>query len=209
MSAWIRQDVKQVAKVGKDKASYYVHWLEPGRRQKCKSCGPGPEGLRQAKKLRRRLEEKELAEAAKSMEIGAGRFEGIAPEQLDILDGARLVYFLEAVGLDRVKIGWTNKLKRRLGGLQTASPVRLKLLAALPGSRKDEVAFHRKYKAFRLHGEWFQLTKRLRLDVANLREMDRINRVNRRIRANTGEPPPDELSDNNGAPETTPEVIVD
>jgi integrase len=56
-SAWIRQDDKHVAKVGKEKASHYVHWIDPEGRQRCRSCGPGPAGLERAEKLKRQIED--------------------------------------------------------------------------------------------------------------------------------------------------------
>jgi integrase len=54
--AWVHQDPKQVKKHGEDKASWYVSWLEPGGTRKCKSCGPGEEGQRNAEKLRKKRE---------------------------------------------------------------------------------------------------------------------------------------------------------
>lgn len=54
--AWIDQDAKQVKKHGKAKASYYVNWYDPDGRPREKSCGPGPEGLRLARKLKRQVE---------------------------------------------------------------------------------------------------------------------------------------------------------
>jgi integrase len=55
-SAWIYQDDKQVKKHGPDKASWYVGWIDPEGKRRCKSCGPGDEGKRNAEKLRRRTE---------------------------------------------------------------------------------------------------------------------------------------------------------
>jgi integrase len=55
-SAWIRQDPEQVEKVGTEKASWYCHWLEPGRRQRCKSCGPGERGKALAEELKLQIE---------------------------------------------------------------------------------------------------------------------------------------------------------
>lgn len=54
--AWIDQDSKQVKKVGKDKASYYVYWYDPDGAQRCKSCGPGADGQRAARQLKRQVE---------------------------------------------------------------------------------------------------------------------------------------------------------
>src|SRR5262249_4342542 len=50
------QDDHQVEKRGEDKASWYVGWYEPGGRRRCKSCGPGEAGKRNAQKRRRKLE---------------------------------------------------------------------------------------------------------------------------------------------------------
>jgi integrase len=56
MSAWVYQDDKQVKKRGADKASWYVGWVDPEGKKRCKSCGPGPEGKRTAEKLRKKRE---------------------------------------------------------------------------------------------------------------------------------------------------------
>jgi integrase len=55
-SAWVYQDSHQVLKHGAEKASWYVGRFEPSGRKKCKSCGPGPWGKRNAEKLRRKVE---------------------------------------------------------------------------------------------------------------------------------------------------------
>jgi integrase len=55
-SAWIYQDDKQIKKHGTDKASWYVGWIDPEGKRRCKSCGPGEDGLRNAEKLRRKVE---------------------------------------------------------------------------------------------------------------------------------------------------------
>lgn len=58
MKAWIYQDRKQVAKNGPERASWYVGWIDPAGRRKCKSCGPGAKG----KQLAARLADKRHAE---------------------------------------------------------------------------------------------------------------------------------------------------
>lgn len=55
MKAWVYQDPKQVKKVGESKASWYVGWLEPDGKRRCKSCGAKSEGKRNAEKLRQKL----------------------------------------------------------------------------------------------------------------------------------------------------------
>lgn len=60
-----------------------------------------------------------------------------------------------------VKIGWTSNLKSRLIRLQTASPVKLKLLAVMVGTRAEESALHRQFADARLSGEWFTRTREI------------------------------------------------
>jgi integrase len=54
--AWIYQDDKQVKKHGEEKASWYVGWLDPAGKRRCRSCGPGESGHRNAKKLKSKVE---------------------------------------------------------------------------------------------------------------------------------------------------------
>lgn len=56
VKAWVYQDDKQVKKHGADKASWYAAWIDPEGKRRCKSCGPGLEGKRNAEKLRKKVE---------------------------------------------------------------------------------------------------------------------------------------------------------
>jgi integrase len=56
--AWVYQDDKQVKKHGSENASWYVGWIDPAGRRRCKSCGPGKDGQRNAEKLRKKREAK-------------------------------------------------------------------------------------------------------------------------------------------------------
>jgi hypothetical protein len=68
-----------------------------------------------------------------------------------------VIYFLEAVGVGHIKIGYTfDKADRRVKELQTASPVPLRLLACMTGTADDEEALHERFAADRLCGEWFK-----------------------------------------------------
>src|SRR5262245_39127545 len=55
-NAWIYQDDKQVKERGAEAASWYVGWYNPEGKRRCKSCGPGENGHRNAQKLRRKIE---------------------------------------------------------------------------------------------------------------------------------------------------------
>ena len=68
------------------------------------------------------------------------------------------VYFIEAIGTDMVKIGFTgNGVERRLAALQTSCPLPLRLLACVQGTEQYERALHERFAAERVRGEWFHL----------------------------------------------------
>lgn len=67
-------------------------------------------------------------------------------------------YFVEALGLDSVKIGTSSNLRRRLSKLQTGSAVPLILLAT---TTVPERALHTRFAADRISGEWFRKTPAL------------------------------------------------
>lgn len=73
-AAWIYQDTKQVKKHGQDRASWFVGWYDPEGKRRTKSCGPGEQGLRNAEKLRRKVE----------AELLTGTYEG--PEKAEWSD---------------------------------------------------------------------------------------------------------------------------
>jgi integrase len=54
--AWLFQDDKQVKKLGKPAASWYVGWMDPAGKRRCKSFGRGTEGKRLASSYRRKVE---------------------------------------------------------------------------------------------------------------------------------------------------------
>jgi len=56
MSAWVTQVPSQVAKRGKDKASWYCKWDEPDGSRRMKSCGPGQTGKRNAERMAKHIE---------------------------------------------------------------------------------------------------------------------------------------------------------
>ncbi len=69
-------------------------------------------------------------------------------------EAGAFLYFI-ASG-DTVKIGTTNDIEKRLGALQTSSPVPLQLLASVTGDRDMERALHRAFIGYRESGEWFR-----------------------------------------------------
>lgn len=69
------------------------------------------------------------------------------------------VYFARQEGPGGLtKIGWTGgEPEKRIKALQTGSPHALHLVAALPGTMKDEAAIHAGLEEYRVGGEWFAL----------------------------------------------------
>ncbi|MGH7139399.1 MAG: GIY-YIG nuclease family protein [Pirellulales bacterium] len=80
----------------------------------------------------------------------------------------QMVYFAEAMGADRVKIGVAADPIARLASLQTTCPHPLKLLAKVEGGRALETSLHARLADFHLGGEWFHLAKPVRALVERL-----------------------------------------
>jgi hypothetical protein len=74
----------------------------------------------------------------------------------EVGQAGRQVYFIR-LG-ERVKIGVSVNVRRRLKSLQTSCPDRLELLHSAGGTWDDEVQLHKRFAADRLTGEWFRLS---------------------------------------------------
>jgi hypothetical protein len=83
------------------------------------------------------------------------------PSNPQIGDSAR-VYFLEAIGLDKIKIGASEDVADRCRVIQGLSPVPLSLLCHVPGGEQLERSLHERFSHLRSHGEWFYATPELR-----------------------------------------------
>jgi hypothetical protein len=71
-----------------------------------------------------------------------------------------------------VKLGISQNVQRRLEGLQTAAPYRLKLLVAVPGFRETEKSVHARFQDARIGGEWFNPTPELLDFIHDLKTRD-------------------------------------
>ena len=77
------------------------------------------------------------------------------------------IYFIEAVGCDRFKIGFTKgEVEDRRRVLQVCAPFPLRVVAAVPGFRSDETDLHHRFAPLRCCGEWFRDGPDLRLFLA-------------------------------------------
>lgn len=68
-----------------------------------------------------------------------------------------MIYFIEAVGKNEVKIGTANRISRRLVALQSGNGSELRILRVFEGGILEERTFHELFAAHRLQGEWFDL----------------------------------------------------
>jgi hypothetical protein len=66
------------------------------------------------------------------------------------------IYFIEAVGMDLIKIGYTVNPTQRFMGMLTTSPAPLSLLGSIWGGPQKELEIHARLEPHRLHGEWFK-----------------------------------------------------
>lgn len=77
------------------------------------------------------------------------------------------IYFIEADGAKRIKIGWTeNNPRKRLIHLQVASPFPLKPLGVIVGPFCIETQMHDRFAKFHRCGEWFHAAPVLRKFIA-------------------------------------------
>lgn len=81
-----------------------------------------------------------------------------------------LVYFIEAMGCDRIKIGFTasSSASARVRDLQTGCPFPLQVIATLPGSVATEERIHTRFRKFRVmpNAEWFHASPILRAYIS-------------------------------------------
>lgn len=76
------------------------------------------------------------------------------------------VYF---IGCDQaIKIGVAKDVQRRFAAIQMCSPLPLRLLATVDGTRALERAYHTRFADHRLHGEWFAPHPDILAEIARL-----------------------------------------
>lgn len=77
------------------------------------------------------------------------------------------VYFIGAAS-GPIKIGIAIRPPARLSGLQTSHHEKLELLATCEGDLELEKAYHRRFAANRLSGEWFERTPEIEAEIERL-----------------------------------------
>ena len=66
-----------------------------------------------------------------------------------------MIYFAQNTLTKKIKIGYSQNVKKRRSGLQTSAGEEIVVLGTIYGVRIDEQELHERFARFRLHGEWF------------------------------------------------------
>ena len=70
-------------------------------------------------------------------------------------EGQDCIYFVQAVQLKLIKIGFSSNVEKRVAALSTACPDELKILKVVRGGQEVEGQIHKKFSRDRVRGEWF------------------------------------------------------
>jgi hypothetical protein len=86
-----------------------------------------------------------------------------------------VIYFVEALGADAIKIGYTRGLADgtahgRVSTMQSNCPLTLKLLATMPGGYDDERELHVRFSDDWIRGDWFRASAELRAFISQFPE---------------------------------------
>lgn len=71
------------------------------------------------------------------------------------------VYFVRVKGTEKVKIGYSVSINKRMSGLATGHPDELELIATVSGGNDAESRLHRRFAQYRIRGEWYRLEGKL------------------------------------------------
>jgi len=98
------------------------------------------------------------------VEGGRMELETVRNEHFQLYEGDYncFVYYVEAVSVNKIKIGISERPSKRLKELQSSSPTLLKLIYFEPGDRKEEVFLHRQFAKNNTNGEWFNYTPQIK-----------------------------------------------
>jgi hypothetical protein len=75
--------------------------------------------------------------------------------------GNGCIYFIQAEKGGLVKVGYTEDLYKRFRIIQAHSPLKMRIIGKIKGSKATEEEIHSKFARDRKHGEWFEPSKRL------------------------------------------------
>lgn len=82
-----------------------------------------------------------------------------------------MIYFVKVN--DKVKIGFSDNLKKRLSALQVSSAYKLEVLLIIDGDYEKESELHQQFREYRNSGEWFDLSDPIEAFIEDNRQNDR------------------------------------
>ena len=91
-----------------------------------------------------------------------GKLERLQKEKLN---KPEYVYVFVNTNFEVCKIGYSSNPIKRLDQIQTGCPFKLKRQLIMIGGAEKESELHKKYKDFRLEGEWFSFKGKLKDDI--------------------------------------------
>lgn len=89
-----------------------------------------------------------------------------------------MIYFAEALGANRIKIGFTaDEPQKRVAALGQCAPFKVELICSIPGGKTRERQLHAAFASDRQKGEWFRASHALRSFVKELSAQDDAGQV--------------------------------
>lgn len=104
------------------------------------------------------------------------------------VDKAQVVYVIGSTNGHAVKIGRSDDVARRLAEIQRMSPVKLEVLWQVQAGGDLETALHRRFKARRTHGEWFDFGDEDPVAVVGRAAAEEAERLARLARSKAEDP---------------------
>lgn len=98
-----------------------------------------------------KLRQNGLLDASSRVALGLNKTRGKQEDELP----ESTIYFMCALDANRIKIGFTANIEKRIKNLRTSSPHKLRLMRTIPGTKDDERRLHEQFAHLREHGEWF------------------------------------------------------
>jgi hypothetical protein len=66
-----------------------------------------------------------------------------------------MIYFIQNTETLNIKIGYSDRVAKRLSQLQVGNSQKLRLLFQMEGDRTKEKELHQRYRNKQLRGEWY------------------------------------------------------
>jgi len=90
-----------------------------------------------------------------------------------------MIYLAQLEGQDRIKIGKSNNVKKRIARFQTGCPWKLIVCHTIDADDCDllERGIHHLLREFNVHGEWFDISAEEAIKLINSVGVDRLSTI--------------------------------